>query len=290
MTWILLAISTAFFESLRDVFYKKSLQSIDEYLVSWSSIFFTVLFLIPSLFFIEIPSLDKPFWIALLIGGVLNTIAYLIFVKALKTSDLSKIAPLTTFTPLFLLITSPFIVGEFPNHWGVIGIVFIVLGSYVLNLKQKNKGYLYPFQALLKETGSRLILIVAFLWSITSNFDKVGVQNSSPIFWIISVYACIALLMFPVMFQKSQTPLQQIKQNWKKLILIGLFNAITVACQMTALTLTLVAYVIAVKRTSGLFSVLFGYLIFNEKGIRERFAGSVIMVFGVLFITMSQIL
>jgi len=36
--------------------------------------------------------------------------------------------------------------------------------------------------------GSQLMLGVAFLWSFSANIDKVGVQNSSTIFWAIANY------------------------------------------------------------------------------------------------------
>jgi len=56
---------------------------------------------------------------------------------------------------------------------------------------------------------------------------------------------------------------------------------------MKAISLTLVAYVIAIKRTSVIISVIFGHSIFKEKGIKERLLGAIIMVIGVLFITLS---
>ena len=57
---------------------------------------------------------------------------------------------------------------------------------------------------------------------------------------------------------------------------------------MTALQLALVSFVIAVKRTSALFNVLWGWLIFKEQGIKERIAGSMIMIIGVVVITLSK--
>ena len=56
---------------------------------------------------------------------------------------------------------------------------------------------------------------------------------------------------------------------------------------MTAINLTLVAYVISIKRTSTIMSVFAGYLVFKEKGVKERLIGTVIMIIGVLFITLS---
>ncbi len=287
MVWFIFALLTAFFQSLKDVFSKKSLKNIDEYVVSWSLRFFALLFLIPFLFFIEIPSLGNKFWIALLIVGSLNTITTILYMKAIKYSDLSVTVPMVTFTPLFLLLTSPLIIGEFPSLFGLIGILLIVLGSYVLNIKRTHEGYFGPFRALLKEKGPKLMLIVAFIWSITSNFDKIGVQNSSTIFWVIAIEIFMTLAILPIMLYKSQRSVKQILTSYKVLIPIGLFSALMLIAHTTAISLTLVAYVISIKRTSAIMSVLFGYLIFKEKDVKERLLGSVIMVIGVLFIALS---
>lgn len=287
MVWFICSILTAFFESIKDIFSKENLKNIDEYIVSWSLTLFALPFLVPFLFFIRIPHLGNQFWTALFFGGSLNVIATILYMKAIKYSDLSLTVPIIAFTPLFLLITSPLIVGEFPKFLGLIGIVLIVAGSYILNIKEKHKGYLAPFGALLKERGAKLMLVVAFIWSITSNFDKVGVENSSPIFWIIAIDTFITLVMAPIVFYKSQRNLNQISVSLITLIPIGLFGALTAIFQMKALTLTYVAYVISIKRTSAIMSVFFGHLIFNEKGIEERLIGALTMILGVLFITLS---
>lgn len=287
MVWFICSILTAFFESIKDIFSKENLKNIDEYIVSWSLTLFALPFLVPFLFFIRIPHLGNQFWTALFFGGSLNVIATILYMKAIKYSDLSLTVPIIAFTPLFLLITSPLIVGEFPKFLGLIGIVLIVAGSYILNIKEKHKGYLAPFGALLKERGAKLMLVVAFIWSITSNFDKVGVENSSPIFWIIAIDTFITLVMAPIVFYKSQRNRNQISVSLITLIPIGLFGALTAIFQMKALTLTYVAYVISIKRTSAIMSVFFGHLIFNEKGIEERLIGALTMILGVLFITLS---
>ena len=72
MIWILYSFLTAFFTSLKNVFSKKSLKNIDEYIAAWALRFFALLFLLPLLFFIEIPVIGNQFWLALLIGGSLK--------------------------------------------------------------------------------------------------------------------------------------------------------------------------------------------------------------------------
>ena len=287
MFWFPLAFLTALFASLKDVFSKKNLKDIDEYVVSWSLRFFALPFLVLPLFFVKMPSLGNRFWMALFIGGSLNVIATILYMKAIKYSDLSIAVPMVTFTPLFLLMTSPLILGEFPNLLGLIGVILIVLGSYTLNIKRRHEGYFVPFKALLREKGPKLMLLVAFIWSITSNFDKIGVQNSSPIFWPIGVNIFMTLVMFPIMLYKSPASLGQISTSYKSLFPIGLFSALSLIFQMAAINLTLVAYVISVKRTSAIMSVLFGYLIFKERGIKERLIGVTIMIIGVLLIVLS---
>ncbi|WP_293351958.1 MULTISPECIES: DMT family transporter [unclassified Microcoleus] len=286
MIWLILGILTAFFEAVKDVFSKQNLKKSDEYVVAWSLSFFSVLFLTPWVIYTGIPALNTQFWIALLIGGSINAVTAVLYIKAIKVSDLSLTVPLVALTPLFMLLTSPLIVGEYPNFFDCIGILLIVAGSYLLNIKEKSQGYLAPFKALLKEPGPKFMLIVAFLWSITSNFDKIGVQNSSPIFWLFSLFGTMSVLLLPVLLHKTPNPSRKILKQLPMLAAMGFFNAIGVLCQMQALTLTLVVQVIAIKRTSVLMGVLFGHFIFKEKDIQQRLLGSAIMILGVFFITL----
>ncbi|MBW4420621.1 MAG: DMT family transporter [Myxacorys californica WJT36-NPBG1] len=288
MIWLAFAILTAFFESLKDVSSKKSLQTIDAYIVAWMANVFAIAFLIPLLFILGIPPLNLQFWIALLIGGSLNVVSFILYLKAIQIADLSITVPLVTLTPLFLLITSPLIVGESATIADVVGIILIVLGSYILNLRERKNGYLAPLKAILLNRGSRLMFVVAIIWSITATFDKVGVVNSSPICWSTALYCFLAVGMFPIMLYKSRQKMGQILPNLTPLALIGAFHALGITFQMSAIAFTLVTQVIAVKRTSALMSVVLGHFLFKERGLRERLAGATIMVLGVVVITLSK--
>ncbi len=282
MTWLVLAILTAFFESLKDVFSKKSLNFLDEYLVACVGMLVASVSLLPILAVVGIPKLGPNFGMAIVIGGCLNVVAYTLYVKAIRLADLSLISPLSTLTPLFLLITSPLIVREVPTLWDGVGVFLIVIGSYVLNLKSSSEGFFAPLRSIFHNKGTRMMVVVAFIWSITSTFDKVGVMNSSPIFWAIVLFAFIGLGILPLVILKSKKPIQGIRSHWKLLLAAGLANGIGVGCQMVAVGLVAVTQVIAVKRLSALISVGFGYVMFGEKGIRERLLGAAIMVSGVV--------
>lgn len=106
MVWFFLAISTAFFTSLKDVLGKRTLKNIDVTIVAWSWSFFTALVLLPVQVLGGIPDLGDQFWLALGVGSVLNAIAFLLYIQAISTSDLSLCLPLIAFSPLFMAITS----------------------------------------------------------------------------------------------------------------------------------------------------------------------------------------
>ena len=286
MLWFVFSLLTAISEATKDAISKKGLERMDEYMVAWLVRFMPLPFFLILLLFVDIPPIDTTFWIALVGGGTINVIATIMFVKAIKISPLSLTLPMLTFTPIFLLLTSPIMVGEFPSLIGIAGILLIVLGAYMLNIKDRKRGIFSPFRSLVKERGPLLMLCVAAMWSITSNFDKIGMVHSNLVFWLVSVYAFLSVFLFLIMLCKSKRKLSKLKNNVKIIPLFGIVPAMIGIFQMTALTLTIVPYVISIKRTSSIFGTLYGYFLFREKEIKQRMLGAVIMVMGVLLITL----
>jgi drug/metabolite transporter (DMT)-like permease len=72
------------------------------------------------------------------------------------------------------------------------------------------------------------------------------------------------------------------------MLLIGFTAAVENLAHMMAIAQVEAAYMIAVKRLSLLFGVLYGAWWFGEKNIRERLAGAVIMIAGVFLIRWAQ--
>jgi len=64
----------------------------------------------------------------------------------------------------------------------------------------------------------------------------------------------------------------------------GFFYGIMILFHFIALSLVIVPYMIALKRTSSIFGVAYGWLVFNERKILERIVGTSIMAFGVILI------
>ena len=287
MIWLIFSLLNSFFDSASNAFSKHGAQKINVLSAAWALRFYSLFILFPLAFlFDSFRPVGANFWIALFATSSLNAVTSILFVKAIKDSPLSLTLPITTFTPVFLLITSPIILGEFPNPLGIIGILSVVVGSYVLNLNKRAHGFFEPILAIFKEKGSRLMLIVAVIWSITSNIDKIVVKSSNPLLASFATTSIVLILLTLVLWLRRISIWHILRQS-KILAPIGLTGGLSLAFQMTAISMTLVANVISVKRTSVLFGTAWGKIYFKEENIKERFAGAFIMVIGVILIALS---
>jgi drug/metabolite transporter (DMT)-like permease len=281
MTWFLLSILSALFDGMKNLYAKKLTKQFDEYLLAFSTSIIIVLCLLPIVWFLGIPSIGEKFIFSMLITGIINAITLVLILKAIKLTDISLVAPLFSLSPALLLITSPFIIGEFPSLIGLIGIFCIMLGTYILNFKKKFS--LEPITCILKNDGQKLILIVAILWAISSNFYKIGMENSSPIFFIFLLNVFISILLFPFMLRKAR--FIKLRNNWMNIIPLGILSAGTSVFQWIAASMTLIIYALSIKRLSILISVVGGIFLFKEKKSFQRIIATMIILLGIYLIT-----
>jgi drug/metabolite transporter (DMT)-like permease len=286
MIGLIFAFLSSITESLKDVITKINVKKIDEYITAWSLKLFALIVITPFMLYFGVPKINNLFWYAALISGTLVSITTVIYTKALKLSPISLTMPMINFTPVFLLITSPLILNEFPDSYGLIGVLLIVVGSYMLNIKNLKKNFLYPLKSLFKEQGSKLMLFAAFIFSIVSNVDKIGIKNSTPIFFVFASTMVSAIILTLIVLIKSRKNINQIPKNVKKLSILGMISGISNILIFIAYSITLVIYALSIRRLSTLFSTLYGGMFFKEKDVKWRFLGVCTMILGVIFITL----
>ena len=288
---ISLALLTAFFVSLRSSFEKFALKEIDEITVGLGFRFFAFLFLaiFIAIFGIEVQYDATNLMLPLLIGGSLNVLSTIFMLKALKKGDLSLVGPLAALTPLFILLTSPFIIGQFPSRIGFFGVILSVVGAICLNYKNHNlKDSL--MNSINKKNGSFYALMAALSWSVSSSIDKIGVTYSNPFVWslLINLYVVIALVVYLSFKDIEKVNIFKNEFTVKHLIISGLFAALASVTQNYAYGFILVVYVISIKRLSSVFEVFIGHFILKENHFKQRLLGSLIMVIGSILILFSN--
>jgi len=87
---------------------------------------------------------------------------------------------------------------------------------------------------------------------------------------------------------KNRRRLTIAKKDILPLSSIGATFALMIIFHMLAMSLANVAYMISIKRTSLLFSILYGHLLFKEGKIAEKVLGAIIMLIGFVLIVFSK--
>lgn len=284
MLWFFLSLAAAIFVATSDALSKSALKGCDEEVVAWARWGLAVPFLLVLLPFIEIPDLDREFWLITAALVPLEIAAMIIYMKAIKISPLSLTIPFLALTPVFLIATSFFFLGELPDLSGVAGIFLIAAGAYLLNLDSYKGGIWGPFRSIVKEKGSLLMVVVALIYSITSVLGKAALLHSSTFFFALIYPVLVAVFLFPFAIARYRQNREAINGRPILFIMIGFTNAVMIACHFWAISLVEVVYMISIKRTSMVFAVIYGWLFFREVNIRERLLGSGVMAAGAALI------
>lgn len=283
MTWFYLTLLCALSLATLDMLAKKALKTTNSSTVSLIRFVACLPPLYILLYINGAPVVQKGFWLVVLIATPLEISAMLLYNQAIKLSPLSLTLPFLAFTPIFLIGTSYVIIGETTNIYGLLGILMIAFGGYILNIDPQ-KGLIYPLKAAFHEKGSTLMIIVTIIYSFTSVLGKLMINKSDFIFAPAAYFTIVSIIsLFLAAVNKNHN--QKINFDNKKLhLMIGFFSGLMIILHFTAISMTKVEYMISVKRSSMLFSILYGWLVFKEIDIKKRLAGTVIMLIGVAII------
>jgi drug/metabolite transporter (DMT)-like permease len=304
MLWIFCALLGALANAAYFIIVKQYIAALDPKLLT--GIGFTLggclLFLVSA--YSGFPVLGPGFFSGVAVTLFLNIVGLGLIFKALSSSDLSLSVPMLSFTPAFLIGTSYLLLHEVPSLFGFWGICIIVSGSYVLNISAEHEHLLDPIRSMFRNRGSWYMLIVAFLFAISINFDKIVLLNSDAFFGMaLTVFligiAFLAISGYSRFSGRNRSPDLSVQDSGCNIpqaivvpfrqygglcFLIGLCVAVEAASINIAYTLQIVPYVIAIKRMSIIFMVLYGTLVFSEEEITKRILGAALMVAGAIII------
>lgn len=257
------------------------------------------------------------FVLYLLLNALLEGTAILLNYRALQVSPLSFCVPFMALTPVFLLPIGKFFLHEQIAAGMIVGVFLVVVGSLVINRQLVANGWMEPAKAILREKGSRYMMIVAFLlactaaldkWFVTSGGDAAFGERLSRSF-TLSIGKSVMLSLFfvglawwrlrgmatsPVVDAgKKSTPSGNIwTQAWRDvpqwIILAALFEAVVLVLQLLAVQFTVAAIVISIKRSGILLACLIGWFLFKERGITDRVIGSCVMISGVVVFFLTK--
>lgn len=223
-----------------------------------------------------IPAVDWRIAYVFIFSPPIEVVALVLYMRALQISPMYRTLPFLAFTPLLLILTSWIMVGEKVTVWGSLGIVCVVLGTYSLYFKP-GQYVLEPLKAIISDKGSLFMLAVAFLYSITANFGKMGVLYSSPSFFGAVYFTILAIIL--IIWSMLADDVKHIFT--KDILLIGITQGIMISFHMIALEIAPVSYMISVKRSSMLFGIIFGAVFFGEKNVLQHSISALVILAGI---------
>lgn len=224
------------------------------------------------------------FLIYLLLNVLLITAVTWLYFTAIQISPLSMCVPFLSFTPVFLIFTGFIILGEIPAPAKALGVGLIVIGSLAMNRHLYALGWLAPAKAIVRERGSRYMLLVSFIFAITNPLEK-KLVTMSDVFTEAFAFGLGLTIAFWLMgigrgggFMAAQ------RSNWKWISLAGLFDGVSLLFQLASYAYIPVVITVSIKRAGIVLSVFSGWLFFHERGITDKVIAASVMFCGVLIL------
>lgn len=253
--------------------------------------------LTPLLLLYPLPVIVDPmFWFWLALAVPLELLAMILYVTAIQQNPLYATLPYLAFTPVFNVATAYILLGETVSSRGFVGILLVVLGAYLLNLppaarlglnKLSLLSLITPFTVLANQRGARIMLLVAAIYSVTSVISKKALQFATPQSFGAFYYALIGTVVITLAAFKRPGNFKLITRRPLPVLLVGALMGLMIVTHFLAIAKVEVAYMVAVKRTSLLFGMIYGAVLFREQSLASHFVAGMLMVGGAGLIVFS---
>jgi drug/metabolite transporter (DMT)-like permease len=208
--------------------------------------------------------------------------ATLLYFRALQVSPISLALPFIAFTPLFLIPTGYILLGELPSWVKLVGVLLVVIGSLVMHRHLFAISLLEPIRAIVRERGSRYMLIVAFIFSLTNPIDAKLVKMSDSLTFSFAYGITIFLIFLGITIVRKADWKLVLKSVPLWIIIAGVMESIVNILQFTSHNYIDVVITISLKRAGIVLAVLMGWLVFKEKDITDKLIAASVMVAGAL--------
>lgn len=291
--WILFTLASAIVFSAKDILVKQLFNHhemtptnavIQEY---FGFIIITILFL-PKVQFASF----LVYWQLFVLKAIfVGSVSYMYF-TLLEKHKITAVAPILNLSPAFLLLLSAVFLGEMVTPIQIGGVLLIVAATYYLQVvlihhsaKKCHKKHWYWMKK--KDVyfyGTILGLLVTI--SLVAIVDKMILTQVN---WQTNMFfMSFIILIIYIIVKKPPMFFSSIKlfKSHPLTIVFTITNGISTILVLLAIAVpgSLVALVIPLRRTSTLFTSIFGGLLFHEDHLLKKVASIVIMLIGVTLI------
>jgi uncharacterized membrane protein len=245
------------------------------------------LVLITPVFLLILPEIYLPLEIVpfLLISGLAEIVYFLGLGKAYESGDLSIVYPVARSSPVFVTIAAAIFLGETFSLFGLLGILVIFIGVYVLHLKGITRDDLVAPIRYLMSGSSKYAVIAALGTTVYSITDKLGVTTIDPLLYSFWLGFSVTGMMIIVTIRRRG--IQAIRDEFSSPIRITFAGVLMRGGYMMvlyAMSLAQVSYILALRQISVVLGALMGVVFLEESYGRVRIIGSLIIFIGVFIL------
>ncbi|MCB0753408.1 MAG: EamA family transporter [Ignavibacteriae bacterium] len=285
MEWFYIAFASAILSAIAAVLQKKVLFNLDALEFSFILSIFNLLLaliLLPQLNYSQITATAL---IILYLKTILGAFAFLNVMLAIKNLEISGALPLMVLTPGIVAVLSLFFLGESITNLEIYGMILLLIGTYVLEIKKHDK-LLDPIKTFFNSKYHKYIFYALILFSVSSVIDKLIVKDYklTPFNFVVFQQIFLGINFTVLILLRAKNPFQLMQKVSKdNLIWILLIAFLTFGyryAQIEAVKIAPVALVLSIKRTSVLFASIFGGKLFSESQLLKKGIAIGLMLIG----------
>jgi drug/metabolite transporter (DMT)-like permease len=241
----------------------------------------------------RVAALGADFWANMMTAVVLAVAGYVFLWYALKSTDLSVLGPINSYKAVVGLLLAVVLIGEVPNLSGLMGVALIVAGSYLVIDRVPGQGHGSAFHQFTRNPGVQLRFAALICSATESIFLKRALLLSSPIttFLVWTVFCFVIAAAAAVLLRRDLlSEATRLTSEWRTLLWLAAATGLMQLTTIVTFGKLQVGYSLALFQLSTLITVYLGHRYFQERNIRRRLVGSLVMVIGAtLIVTLGHV-
>ncbi|MEO6611705.1 MAG: EamA family transporter [Chitinophagaceae bacterium] len=246
--------------------------------------------IIPAIYFLNGTDFKPSFLLYITVASVITFSNYFFVANAYRLGTFILTYPISRSSVLFLPVLSYLFIGERIDLTGIIGVFFIVIGTFIMHLDPFTKANLFSIFKTRKNKGTIYALLAAFTAAAYTLWDKVSLSEMKP-FLYFSLYTIIIACIYNI-YCFTKFPKTKIRAEWidckYKIIAVAVLNSFTYMLVLISLTKSKATYVGGMRQLSVVVGAYFGYKFMDEKLGLPKLTGIGISITGACLIYMAR--
>lgn len=277
--WLFMAVLSAFFAGVTSILAKCGIKNTDSDVATAIRTIIVLLFSWIMVFIVgsyeQIANIEPKSLIFLILSGLATGASWICYFKALSMGDVNKVVPIDKSSTILSVLLAIICFGETKHLILKLCCTAVLAISIVMMTEYKHTDDK-------KEVNNKWMLYAVFsaiFAAFTSILAKIGITDVESNLGTALRTGVVLIMAWIIVFIKGKQ--KQVRDiDTKELIYISLSGLATGAswlCYYYAIQNGIVSVVVPIDKMSILVTVLFSFIVFNEKLSRKAFAGLCLM-------------